>query len=75
MKALIDAKICRVCKIEKPLSEFHQCVYQFHHLEPHTKEGNSANIRNWDKLREELDKCVMLCANCHMIRHWGDSHE
>ena len=29
-------------------------------------EGRS---KSWDTVRKELDKCVMLCANCHRIRH------
>lgn len=49
---------------------FHQCVMQFHHLDPHTKERNPSHFfTSWNKAKVELDKCVMLCANCHMVRH------
>lgn len=50
----------------------HQSVYDFHHLDPNEKEGNpSAMLRktNW---KEEIDKCVLLCANCHRLRHHGE---
>lgn len=47
------------------------CVYQFHHLDPTKKDMNPSYSMSGSKGRmwEELSKCVMLCANCHMIRH------
>lgn len=138
MQALIDAatKVCRVCKIEKALNEYHKnktcrlgvvatcrsctgeritnwyadnrakrqaatnqrnqkrkdeviehfggichdcrgtyprCVYQFHHLDPKGKDVNPSWALTWkpERMWKELNKCVMLCANCHMIRHHG----
>jgi len=48
-----------------------QCVYQFHHLEPKGKDVNPsyALSKRPSEMWKELNKCVMLCANCHMIRH------
>jgi hypothetical protein len=50
---------------------FPNCVYDFHHIDPHTKEFNVGSKRwaVWSKLTIELDKCVLLCSNCHRIRH------
>src|SRR3989344_7677368 len=48
-----------------------QAAFQFHHLNPKRKDfiiGNVAN-KSWDSIRAELDKCVLLCSNCHAIRH------
>jgi predicted HNH restriction endonuclease len=29
-------------------------------------------LRNsWECIMEEAKKCIMLCANCHMITHHG----
>ena len=44
----------------------------FHHLDPSKKDfGLSVRglTRSWDKMRAELDKCVLLCANCHAEVH------
>jgi hypothetical protein len=48
-------------------------VYDFHHKEAEDKEANVGRLlvtfRTWEKIQEEIDKCVLLCANCHRIRH------
>ena len=60
---------CSVCgynKCKRALS--------FHHLDPSKKDFgvNKANAaRSWDSLKNELDKCILLCANCHMELHEG----
>ena len=50
---------------------FPSAVYDFHHLDMSTKEYNPSHIlRNLEKGKEELEKCVLLCSNCHRIRHY-----
>ena len=46
-------------------------VYDFHHLDSTTKDKNIARImgRKWENILPELNKCILLCANCHRIRH------
>lgn len=58
---------CADCQERYP-----QCVYQFHHVDG-TKEANPSTVMNWEfnRAKQEMDKCVLLCANCHMIRHYG----
>lgn len=43
----------------------------FHHIDP-TKKSFSisgAHSRKWEEIRKELDKCILLCANCHAEEH------
>jgi len=49
----------------------HPGCMQFHHLDPSEKEfsWNKGRLRAWEAVKRELDKCVLLCANCHAIRH------
>ena len=51
-----------------------KCVgaLEFHHLNPSEKEfGLSTRglTRSWEKTKAEVDKCVLLCANCHREAH------
>ena len=46
----------------------------FHHVDSSKKDfGLSVRglTRSWEKMRVELDKCVLLCANCHAEVHDG----
>ena len=45
----------------------------FHHVNPTQKDfGISSGVnRNWNSIKEELDKCVLLCQNCHHEFHAG----
>ena len=43
-------------------------------LDPNKKDFGIANkgyTRSWEKVQEELDKCIMVCANCHREIHDG----
>ncbi len=47
----------------------------FHHLDPEKKDfaiaGNGIS-RSFEKIKLELDKCVLLCANCHAETHFQE---
>ena len=45
----------------------------FHHLDPTEKEFaiSGKHSLSWKKLRQELDKCVLLCMICHAELHVG----
>lgn len=55
---------------------FHPAVYEFHHLDPSTKERDPSKLLNRSRevLYKELDKCVLLCANCHRLEHHKGSY-
>lgn len=60
---------CSICGYKKCIR-----ALTFHHIDPSKKSfGLSANgiTRSWDKTKAELDKCVLLCMNCHMEIHDG----
>ena len=54
--------------------ETRMCTIQFHHIDPSKKlfEINQTNIvkYNDNEIKEELDKCVCLCSNCHTEFHY-----
>jgi hypothetical protein len=47
-------------------------VLEFHHRDPTQKEFEGKELRqmSWDKVIKELDKCDLLCSNCHRERHY-----
>lgn len=51
---------------------FPQCVYDFHHVGGKDMDPYVALTMSWDNAVKELEKCVLLCANCHRIRHFKE---
>ncbi len=55
--------------------ERHPAALQFHHLNSEDKMFNIADaVRNGvslDRIKKEISKCIVLCANCHAIRHYN----
>jgi hypothetical protein len=59
---------------------FPEVCMDFHHIDEETKHASLKNrsnpsmgslMKKWSlkRINEELDKCVVLCACCHRIRH------
>ena len=45
---------------------------QFHHLDPNKKNFSiSGKSLSFEKLKNEVDKCVLVCSNCHCEIHDG----
>jgi 5-methylcytosine-specific restriction endonuclease McrA len=53
---------CQLCGYSRCLR-----ALDFHHVDPRTKRFtfSTASFRNWETVRAELDKCVLVCSNCH----------
>ena len=47
---------------------------EFHHLNPNEKDFTLSDrnlITDWDLIKPEIDKCILVCANCHREIHAG----
>ena len=54
---------CEICGYSKCNN-----ALEFHHRDSSAKDfGISAKgyTRSWEKVKVELNKCILLCANCH----------
>lgn len=73
-------------KRNKPCADcggiFHPVAMDYHHIDEETKhyqkDPSSRGVRGLIKsgygikrVQEELDKCVLLCSNCHRVRHYA----
>jgi hypothetical protein len=65
IKATLKCERCGESTIE--------CL-QFHHRDPNQKDIELSRVvaNGWSKARilREMAKCDVLCANCHLKRHW-----
>ena len=53
---------------------YRRCIdaLEFHHNNSSGKDfsiSEKGYTRSWNRVREELDKCMLLCANCHREFH------
>jgi hypothetical protein len=59
---------CQECGYKKCIA-----ALEFHHRDPNEKDFEISNgARNWDKIKAELDKCDLLCSNCHKEVHYAE---
>lgn len=58
---------CSICGYDKCSQ-----ALDFHHLDSNLKDFNLSDrdlILDWKILKKELDKCILVCANCHRELH------
>ncbi len=56
------------------LCGYNRCdeALDFHHRNPSTKSfgiSQGGITRSWEKIKDEVDKCALICANCHREIH------
>ena len=51
-------------------------VLEFHHLKSENKDFDIGSVFNkrygLKGIKEEIEKCIILCANCHKILHYKE---
>jgi len=70
-KAFKDTLYCAQCGFN------HSAALDFHHKDPSTKTDSvNALVSNgrYTLAMKEMEKCVVLCANCHRIHHHDERH-
>ncbi len=62
-------KGCCVCGYNKCAR-----ALDFHHVDPNTKSGHISEMVHHhalESVKKEIEKCVVICANCHRELHDG----
>ena len=64
-----NGKCCSTCGYNE-----HPEILQFHHTEKKDKDFTIGNLKMHEKispeLKAEIDKCILLCPNCHFLLHF-----
>ena len=58
---------CEICGYSRCIE-----ALEFHHKNSSGKDfsiSEKGYTRSWAKVKEEIDKCLLLCANCHREIH------
>lgn len=58
---------CQICG-------YNRCInaLEFHHLDPNEKDFTiSGGTKSFESLKPEVDKCILVCSNCHREIHAG----
>lgn len=59
---------CSKCEFDHP------AALDFHHQDEKLTAVATAVARGWskEKILEEINKCIVLCSNCHRIHHYNE---
>lgn len=56
---------------------YNKCIaaLEFHHRDPDAKELSLSKVRSLTpKILAEVEKCDLVCSNCHREIHWQQFH-
>jgi hypothetical protein len=68
-------KIKSTLKCEQ-CGENHIATLDFHHVNPNEKEfGVARSGFSKEKILKEIEKCIVLCSNCHRKLHWEEKNK
>jgi 5-methylcytosine-specific restriction endonuclease McrA len=59
---------CQKCGYNK-----YKGALEFHHTDPSQKDFTPSRLKRYkfnDLVKKELDKCMLLCSNCHKEIHY-----
>ena len=60
---------CQICGYNR-----YNGALDFHHLDENNKEFDLSTrglTRSWERIKKEVEKCILVCANCHREIHGG----
>ena len=58
---------CQICGYDRCTS-----ALEFHHIDPSQKDFTiSGGTKSFENLKPEVDKCILVCSNCHRESHAG----
>lgn len=61
---------CKLCGYKRCIN-----ALEFHHLEDKQEAPSYIIMRwSWERAKKELEKCIMVCANCHRELHYIDKN-
>lgn len=58
---------CQICGYNKYIG-----ALEFHHVDPNLKDFSISTdgfTYGWEKIKTEIDKCILVCSNCHKEIH------
>lgn len=60
---------CNSCSLQA--NKDNLACFEFHHRDPAEKDFQIGRVANksWHSIVNELDKCELLCSNCHKQKH------